>query len=310
MKKLYFLFFTFLISSMSFGQVILTDDFSYADGSLITVSSGDWVNFSGTSGTLLVASGQAVVKEDNSATEDAKRDFSSISGSIYYGIDFTVDDLGSPYPNTGTDFEYFVMFSDGGTSNFRGRIDVVPPSGAGDFSVGISTQSGSSDATWPTDLTYGVIYRATVKYDQDTNQAQLWINASSSGDTSILGNDGTDPGLTITAFCFRQSDSDANETVRVDNLIVAGSFAEALSNGKNQIEGFSFSPNPTSLGYVNLTSKSQTTLNVGVYDILGKQVITTTVTNNRLDVSTLNTGIYVMKVSQDNASTTKKLVIK
>jgi hypothetical protein len=84
-------------------------------------------------------------------------------------------------------------------------------------------------------------------------------------------------------------------TLSVDN------FAESI---------FKIYPNPTSLGYINISSKSQTTMKVGVYDILGKQVINATVSNKRLDVSTLTSGIYIMKISQDNATTTKKLVIK
>jgi hypothetical protein len=84
----------------------------------------------------------------------------------------------------------------------------------------------------------------------------------------------------------------------------------SLSTRENQIDGFSFSPNPTSLGYVNISSRSQTAMKVNVFDILGKQVINAKVANKRLDVSSLNTGIYIMRVSQDNATTTKKLVIQ
>ena len=76
---------------------------------------------------------------------------------------------------------------------------------------------------------------------------------------------------------------------------------------KNSFKVF---PNPTSLGYINISSKNQSAMKIGVYDILGKQVINENVTNNRLDVSQLNTGIYVMKISQDDAMVTKKLVIK
>ena len=84
-----------------------------------------------------------------------------------------------------------------------------------------------------------------------------------------------------------------------------------LSTSKyNQIDGFAMFPNPNSLGYLNIKSKSQSTMKIGVYDVLGKQVINETVSNNRLDVSNLTTGIYIMKISQDNASTTKKLIIK
>ena len=44
MKKNYYLLFTILIASLSFGQ-IASDDFTYSDGSL--VGNGAWVNHSG-----------------------------------------------------------------------------------------------------------------------------------------------------------------------------------------------------------------------------------------------------------------------
>jgi hypothetical protein len=124
----------------------------------------------------------------------------------------------------------------------------------------------------------------------------------------------TGPNTTFTQSEWTFSGIDATDTCTTNgacgSVYPIGTFSNTLSTKDNQIEGFSFSPNPTSLGYIKITSKSQTAMKVGVYDILGKQIITTTVTNNRLDVSSLTPGIYVMKVSQDNASTTKKLVIK
>ncbi|MCB4807025.1 T9SS type A sorting domain-containing protein [Tamlana sp. 62-3] len=84
----------------------------------------------------------------------------------------------------------------------------------------------------------------------------------------------------------------------------------ALSLSKNQIEGFDMYPNPTNLGYVNILSASNDTMTVSVFDLLGKQVLSNTVKNNQLDVSNLKSGIYVMKVSQNDAVSTKKLVIK
>jgi hypothetical protein len=77
-----------------------------------------------------------------------------------------------------------------------------------------------------------------------------------------------------------------------------------------EIEGFEMYPNPTSLGYLNISSKSNSKLDVSVFDVLGKQVINETVRNNVLNVSKLNSGIYIMKVSQDDAISTQKLVIK
>lgn len=223
MKKLYFLLVALLITSLSFGQVISSDGFAYPDGSL--VPNGGWATFSGNAGDLLVSSSQAQVQH-GVPSEDAKLEFTSITGTIFYGIDFSVDDLGAPY--TGGDNEYFALFSDGGISNFRGRLDIVPPSGAGDFSVGISSATSTANAVWAADLTYGTTYRAIVKYDQDTNIAELWIDASAPTDPSILGEDGTDPGTVISAFALRQSDSSENETIRVDNLMIGGTFNDVL----------------------------------------------------------------------------------
>ncbi|MEY8869352.1 T9SS type A sorting domain-containing protein [Meridianimaribacter flavus] len=73
---------------------------------------------------------------------------------------------------------------------------------------------------------------------------------------------------------------------------------------------FSIFPNPTSTGFVNIVSAHSETISVNVYDMLGKQVINETIANNRLNVSTLNAGVYIMKISQGNTATTQKIVIK
>ena len=51
-------------------------------------------------------------------------------------------------------------------------------------------------------------------------------------------------------------------------------------------------------------------MDVQVFDVLGKQVINQRLTNNNLDVSQLRSGLYIVKITQNNASVTKKLVIK
>jgi len=284
----------------------LSDDFSYSDGSLVDAL--NWNNFSGTSGDLLVSSGQVMVKEDGSASEDASIAFTSVSGDIFYAFDFTVPNPGGVI--TGADYEYFALFKDDAFV-YNGRIDIVEANSGGDYTVGIATSNSTADAIWATDLTFGTTYRATVRYNQDSNIAQLWIDATSSSDTSIMGADETDPGTTITQFGFRQSSSSSGESILVDNLVIASTFNGTLSSKDYSIiDGLEIYPNPTTLGYINIFSKSQSAMKVGVFDILGKQVMSRTVENNRLDVSTLTSGLYIMKISQDNATATKKLVVK
>jgi hypothetical protein len=150
----------------------------------------------------------------------------------------------------------------------------------------------------------------TVRYNQDDNIAELWVDAASETDTSILGVDEADPGNSIASFALRQSDSADNEGILVDNLRVTQTFDETLSNEEFTTDSFKVYPNPTSTGYVNITSANNENIAVTVYDILGKQVISETLTNDRLNVSSLNAGVYILKISQNNASVTKKLVIK
>ncbi len=64
------------------------------------------------------------------------------------------------------------------------------------------------------------------------------------------------------------------------------------------------------LGAVTISSLNNEAINVQVFNILGKLVKNETLTNNTLNVSNLKTGIYILKINQNNASTTKKLVIK
>ncbi|WP_299127468.1 T9SS type A sorting domain-containing protein [uncultured Winogradskyella sp.] len=281
------------------------ENFDYSDGSL--TSNPNWDNFSGTDGDLLVASGQAVVQH-GTPSEDASIAFDAVAGDIYYAFDFTVVDPGAPI--AGEDYEYFALLKDDAFA-FAARLDIVEANTSGnDFTVGIASDESTADAIWATDLSFDTTYRATVRYNQDSNIAELWIDASSSSDTSILGEDRDDPGITITQFALRQSDSSLNESVLVDNLVVSSNFNETLSNNEfNIITDFKLYPNPTNKGFVTITSSNADNLNVEVFDILGKQVKNQTLSNGRLDVSSLKTGVYIIKITQNNQTSTKKLVI-
>jgi len=84
---------------------------------------------------------------------------------------------------------------------------------------------------------------------------------------------------------------------------------EILSNSESQIKGFKIYPVPSPNAIINISSNLNTPMNITVYDLSGKQLLRKTINSNRLDVSMLNSGIYVVKVLQDKASSTKKLII-
>lgn len=285
----------------------LYDTFTYADGPL--VGNSEWTSHGGTADDLVVTSGQALVQH-GTPSEDVNLPFTSVTGNLYFAFDMVVQDPGSPIGTGGTDFEYFAHFKDSGFG-FIAQVDIVAASGGGDYTVGISSDQNTADATWPADLTFGTSYRITVRYDQDAAIAELWVDAMSESDASILGADEMDPGDTVASFAFRQSDSSENEGILVDNLAVTQTFAETLSNDEFTIaDNFKVYPNPTSLGFVNIVSANNDNISVAVYDILGKEVLNSALTNSQLNVSGLNSGVYIMKITQNNASVTKKLIIK
>jgi hypothetical protein len=232
------------VAGLAGAQVIRCEQFNYPDGSL--VPQGGWISHSGTAGTFVVTSGEAIV-EHGAPSEDVSLTFTPISGNIYYALDFTVENPGSPIP--GPDNEYFAHLKDGGF-NFAARLDVVPSSTGRDYTVGIASDDSTADAVWPVDLVYGNTYRAVVRYDQDANIAELWIDPAVSTDTSILGDDKPDPGDSISAIALRQSDSDLNEKIRVDNVMVGYTFDDVLTTTAtcgSQIQRFATTPNPATL---------------------------------------------------------------
>lgn len=87
----------------------------------------------------------------------------------------------------------------------------------------------------------------------------------------------------------------------------AVSFATVEDQGGNP---FSIYPNPVTKGFVYITSESAEPKEILIFDVLGKEIIRTSLKENRLDVSVLESGIYILKVIQGKSSITKKLIVK
>jgi hypothetical protein len=113
---------------------------------------------------------------------------------------------------------------------------------------------------------------------------------------------------------FRQDSATETPFIVIDELrggaLWANVASATLSINKFSSNKFSIYPNPTNTGFVNINSTNNELIKVRVFDVLGKQVLQSNVANNKLNVSSLNTGIYILKLTQNNATVTKKLVIK
>ncbi|TDR24294.1 T9SS type A sorting domain-containing protein [Flavobacterium cheniae] len=95
--------------------------------------------------------------------------------------------------------------------------------------------------------------------------------------------------------------------------IVARSFVDVntlSTNDFDAIEGLKMYPNPLKGNTLYLTSTANAEMSVQIFDIVGKEVIKSNVMNNTVNVSGLNAGIYIVKVTEEGKTATRKLVIQ
>jgi hypothetical protein len=85
---------------------------------------------------------------------------------------------------------------------------------------------------------------------------------------------------------------------------------DPLSVKENAIAGLNMYPNPVSNGTLYITSNSSEAKSVGVYDVLGKQVLNAKTSNNAVNVSNLTNGVYFVKITEDGKTATKKLIVE
>ena len=76
------------------------------------------------------------------------------------------------------------------------------------------------------------------------------------------------------------------------------------------IEGLAIYPNPASGQKVYVTTKENKAKIIEVYNVLGKNVLSANLTGNELNISSLDPGVYIMKIQEGKSSATRKLVVR
>jgi hypothetical protein len=92
-----------------------------------------------------------------------------------------------------------------------------------------------------------------------------------------------------------------------NNCTDLGSHNQTLAVINTVVTEFNFYPNPAKLN--KLFFKSSRPLSLEIYSVTGKLIVSTTVDNSRpLDISSLNTGLYIIRMTSNNSTQIKKLV--
>ncbi|MCL7761840.1 T9SS type A sorting domain-containing protein [Polaribacter sp. Z014] len=101
-----------------------------------------------------------------------------------------------------------------------------------------------------------------------------------------------------------------NSVTYWDDLSFVKNATASVKN--NAIEGFTTYPNPITDKKFTVSSSSSDTKQVAVFSVIGKKVFFTSFSGlkKNLDVSGINSGVYILKVTEGAKTSTKKLVIR
>ncbi|KKO04919.1 hypothetical protein LCGC14_0082310 [marine sediment metagenome] len=90
----------------------------------------------------------------------------------------------------------------------------------------------------------------------------------------------------------------AQDTIDINNL------------RNDEIAGFKLYPNPAIADVVYVTTYLNNLKEVRVYDVFGELVLTEKLFTKAMNISRLSPGVYVVQVTENGKSITRKLVIK
>jgi len=324
MKKIYLFLFLF-VSSFAYGQTLLTEDFDYTAGD--DLSTKGWASHSGSSNPILVTSpgltfngyigsGIGLAAGVNNTGYDLNKSFGAqTSGTLYtsFLVNATASITAGIY--------FFHYYDPNAATAHRARTFISTATEEGKMTVGLSFNS-TTPTNMTTTLNFGQTYLFVAKYEiidgELNDKVSLYVFAegesfSTEPTTPTLGPLTTADAkadIVPTGIAIRQDN--AAQRITVDGFRVRNSWSDLTTSISDKSNGQSelFYPNPVTDGYLNLQNVTNSMKKVEIFDLAGKKLFDQTSISNSVDVSYLNSGIYLLKVTNENKTFSSKLVIK
>ena len=232
----------------------------------------------------------------------------TILGTIYAGFMFSITD----YTNVTTDgtATYFATLTDA-AKNFKARLFIKKV--ASQYQIGFDSASTTTNYDLSLRNVGDVVY-VILGYDFANNTVlNAWINPNLATFSST-----TPPTLTATTtaiadlggFVLRQDGLTSTPSIKVDELKISNVATDFTLSASTftQINGLKMYPNTAKNNlYIETTNNSD--IKVTITNMLGKEVLTTKVINNSINISNLTTGIYIVKITEEGKTVTRKLII-
>jgi hypothetical protein len=243
------------------------------------------------------------------------------------GITEPATDAGGAYPTgwTGTATGGFAYSATGfpaqgtasGTAGFEFKVSTV---GYKDIKVTLDERASNTASKWS-------------EYQYTTN-GTTWVTLANNGGT-ITTQYKTTPS-TLDFSSVDAADNNANFAVRVvtifapttnayeqvtaTNTYQGGNFrvdnvtftGTAITAGvkQNEIANLKLFPNPLKGNVLTVVTNSGVEKSVAVFDVLGKQVISAKTVNGTLNAANLTAGVYVVKITEEGKTATRKLIVQ
>lgn len=208
-----------LTAAAASSAVLLTESFPYADGGLVAVSGGNWLNHSGAGTDIGVVSGHAFGNMANAP--DDNRSFAAQTATAKTYACFLAN-IPTPAAAIATS-NYFIHLKDTGTSNFAARVAVMPSGSTFTFGIGATS---STFTAWPSALLFDTWYVVAISYDAASGMVELWVNPANELSPKVTAGPGT-TGFLISSIAMRQSATASLYTYLVDDIGVGTTFSDA-----------------------------------------------------------------------------------
>ncbi|ESU29723.1 hypothetical protein FLJC2902T_01970 [Flavobacterium limnosediminis JC2902] len=293
------------------------ESFNYTPATVLS-STQMWSPFS-TGDDIVVTSGNlsypGITSSGNSVTfigtgRDARTPLTTVStGTIYASFIVNITDV-STVVNDLTDVTYFALF-DQSTSNFTDARLWHRRNGT-QSQFGVSTSNTTASVIWSPNLhTPGTPVYLSFGYDFATQIVTLTENPTIGGSAvpSVYATLAA-PISSIGGFALRQDSTNATPNLIIDELRIATTPNFTLSTTSfDNILGLNIYPNPTN-DILHIATTANSVKTIAIYDVVGKQVLNTTTSNEVINVSSLNKGVYMVKITEEGKTATRKLVVK
>jgi|26BtaG_2_1085354.scaffolds.fasta_scaffold00230_3 hypothetical protein len=241
------------------------------------------------------------------------------TGVIYSSFVFRAIDQSAVNTNSPEYFYSFAKTSSSGTSlNYTSCVYIRKVDDA-TFNLGISENNNTTNAVWaPNAFTLDQDLFVVIYYDIDNAVSKMWINPVVDGNepatTYVTDETATSTRTNLDKVRINLGSNSKTPGIILDEVRIGNSWLAVTTNptasvSKNEIaNNVRVYPNP-SRNFLNVETNNMTVTSLQFYNILGATVYTQNgLLNNKVDISTLASGVYLMKINSGDQSVTKKII--